>query len=48
MVFQELRALVRHGDTKSDVEKVSRNVAKPVKSITGEQLTQSLENKQFT
>ena len=36
MVFQELRALVRHGDTKSEVEKVSRNVAKTVKSVTGD------------
>jgi hypothetical protein len=48
MVFQGMRALVRHGDSKSDIEKVSRNVAKTVKSITAEQLTQSLENKQFT
>jgi hypothetical protein len=44
LVFQGMRALVRHGDRKSDIEKVSRNVAKTVKSITGEQLTQRLIN----
>jgi hypothetical protein len=37
MVFQGMRALARHGETKSDIEKMSRNVAKPVKSVTGEQ-----------
>jgi hypothetical protein len=36
MVFSGMRAFVRHGDTKSDIEKVSRNVAKTVKSITGD------------
>jgi hypothetical protein len=39
MVFQGMRALETYGDRKSDIEKVSRNVAKTVKSITGEQLT---------
>jgi hypothetical protein len=48
MVFQEMRALKTYGDRKSDISKVSRNVGKTVKSITGEQSTQSLENKQFT
>ena len=39
LVFQGMRALKTYGDTKSDISKVSRNVAKTVKSITGEQLT---------
>jgi hypothetical protein len=37
MVFQGMRALVIQLERKSDIEKVSRNVAKAVKSITGEQ-----------
>jgi hypothetical protein len=37
MVFQGMRAPLTYGETKSDIEKVSRNVAKTVKSITGEQ-----------
>ena len=37
MVFQGMRALETYGDRKSDIEKVSRNVAKTLKSITGEQ-----------
>jgi hypothetical protein len=36
MVFQGMRALKTYGDRKSDIEKVSRNVAKTVKSVTGD------------
>jgi hypothetical protein len=35
MLFQGMRALKTYGDTKSDISKVSRNVAKTVTSITG-------------
>ena len=35
MVFQGMRALKTYGDTKSDISKVSRNVAKTVTGITG-------------
>jgi hypothetical protein len=36
MVFQGMRALKTYGDRKSDISKVSRNVAKTVTGITGE------------
>jgi len=48
IVFQGMLALIMHGETKSDISKRSQNVAKTVKNVTGEQSTQSLENKRFT
>jgi hypothetical protein len=48
MVFQGMRALKTYGDRKSDISKVSRNVAKTVTVTPGMQSTQSLENKQDT
>jgi hypothetical protein len=42
-----MRALKTYGERKSDILKRSRNVAKAVKSITGEKWRKTRENKAF-
>jgi hypothetical protein len=43
LVFQGMRALITHGDTKSDISKRSPNVAKAAKSITGDKWRKTRE-----